>query len=251
MESKKERRKKEWYESWFDSPYYHILYKNRDKEEAAFFIDRLVAHLNIQEGERILDLACGKGRHAIQLHRKGFDVTGLDLSENSIREAKTHEGEGLHFDVHDMRHVYERERKYDRILNLFSSFGYFDSERENFRVIKAASEQLRSGGELVIDFLNAQKAVQELVPHEVKTVDGIEFHIDRYVAYGVLIKRIAFQDEGKGHEFKEKLRILFDNDLEMLLERANMQVMERFGDYALTPFDPRSSDRLIVVAKKN
>ncbi len=250
MSQEEDRRKREWYESWFDSPFYHILYKDRDEEEAAFFVDRLVDHLGIEKGERILDLACGKGRHAVQLHRKGFEVTGLDLSRNSIEEAKAQEREGLHFDVHDMRHVYDREQGFDKILNLFSSFGYFDSERENFRVIKAASEQLREGGELVIDFMNAQKALQELVPREVKFVDGIEFRIQRYVAYGMLIKRIAFQSKGEDREYEERLRILFDNDLQVLLERAGMSIVERFGDYSLTPFDPRSSDRLIIVAKK-
>ncbi|MFB6258320.1 MAG: SAM-dependent methyltransferase, partial [Flavobacteriales bacterium] len=87
----------------------------------------------------------------------------------------------LRFDVHDMRHVYGRNQKFDKILNLFSSFGYFRSEGENFRVIKAAAEQLRTGGQLVIDFMNAQKVLQSLVPHEVKRVDGIDFHIERYV----------------------------------------------------------------------
>ncbi len=240
----------DWYETWFDSPYYHILYKDRDEQEAAFFVDRLVDRLKALKGDRILDLACGKGRHAVQLHRKGFDVTGVDLSSNSIEEAKAYEAPGLRFDVHDMRHVYDRNQRFDKILNLFSSFGYFRSEGENFRVIKAASEQLREGGELVIDFMNAQKEVQGLVPHEIKTVEGIDFHIDRYVEYGILVKRIAFHDEGKGHEFKEKLRILFDNDLQVMLERAGMQIIDRYGDYALKPFDPRSSERLIIVARK-
>ncbi|MFB6259050.1 MAG: methyltransferase domain-containing protein [Flavobacteriales bacterium] len=248
--SAEERPEKDWYESWFDSPYYHILYKDRDEDEAAFFVDQLANRLKARKGDRILDLACGKGRHAVQLHRKGFDVTGVDLSQNSIEQAKAHEAPGLRFDVHDMRHVYDREEKFDKVLNLFSSFGYFRSEGENYRVIKAASEQLNPGGELVIDFMNAQKAVQELVPHEVKTVEGIEFHIDRYVEYGILVKRIAFYDEGKGHEFKEKLRILFDNDLQVMLERAGMKVIDRFGDYALEPFDRRSSERLIIVARK-
>lgn len=248
--TEEERAKKDWYETWFDSPYYHILYRDRDEDEAAFFVDQLVERLKAQKGDRILDMACGKGRHATQLHRKGFDVTGVDLSQNSIEEAKTYEAPGLHFDVHDMRHVYDREQKYDKILNLFSSFGYFRSEGENFRVIKAASEQLRPRGELVIDFMNVQKAIQELVPQEVKTVEGIDFHIDRYVEYGMLVKRIAFHDEGKGHEFKEKVRTLFDNDLQAMLERAGMQVIDRFGDYALNPFDRRSSKRLIIVARK-
>lgn len=245
-----ERPEKDWYESWFDSPYYHILYKERDEEEAAFFVDRLVEHLHVKKGERILDLACGKGRHAIQLHRKGFDVTGVDLSLNNIREAKEHESEGLRFDVHDMRHVYDRAGTFDKVLNLFSSFGYFKTEGENFRVIKAAAEQLRSGGQLVIDFMNAQKTLRTLVAEEIKRVDDIDFRIHRYVDRGVLIKHIAFNDQGKYHEFHERVRILFDNDLRIMLERAGMKIEEHFGDYGLHPFDRRNSDRSIIVARK-
>ena len=249
MSSEKEP-EKDWYEAWFDSPYYHILYKERDEEEAAFFVDRLVERLDTQEGERFLDLACGKGRHAIQLNRKGFDVTGVDLSRNSIREAKTYESESLRFDVHDMRLIYDREKGFDKILNLFSSFGYFRTEGENFRVIKSAAEQLRAGGELVIDFMNTQRTVQTLKARELKEVNGIRFHIQRYIDQGVLIKRIAFQDGGQDHEFHEKLRILFDNDLQFMLERAGMKVKDRFGDYALNPYDRRDSERLILIAEK-
>jgi 2-polyprenyl-3-methyl-5-hydroxy-6-metoxy-1,4-benzoquinol methylase len=249
--SSESEQEKDWYEAWFDSPYYHILYKDRDEEEAAFFVDRLVERLDTKGGERFLDLACGKGRHSIQLHRKGFDVTGVDLSTNNIREAKTHEDDGLRFDVHDMRLIYDREKGFDKVLNLFSSFGYFRTEGENFRVIRSAAEQLRPGGELVIDFMNTQRALQTLASEEVKEVDGIDFHIHRYIDQGVLIKRIAFEDGGKEFEFREKLRILFDNDLQFMLERAGMQVKDRFGDYALTPFDRRDSERLIIIAQKD
>src|SRR6478736_3856513 len=74
-----------WFASWFDTPYYHILYKDRDEEEAEFFMDNLVHYLNLPEEAKILDLACGKGRHAFHLIQLGFDVTGADLSVNSIR----------------------------------------------------------------------------------------------------------------------------------------------------------------------
>lgn len=95
--------KKAWYASWFDTPYYHILYKDRDYDEAQLFIDNLTHYLNIAEDATILDVACGKGRHAIYLNSLGYDVVGTDLSSNSIEEAKAFENEKLHFEVHDMR----------------------------------------------------------------------------------------------------------------------------------------------------
>ena len=78
---------KEWYKEWFSSPYYEILYHKRNEEEAAAFIQRLLQYLNPEPGSRMLDVACGKGRHSSELADMGFDVTGIDLSEPSISEA--------------------------------------------------------------------------------------------------------------------------------------------------------------------
>src|SRR3989344_5362829 len=120
----------EWFECWFDSPYYHVLYKNRDFTEAELFIDNLVQLIKPSKSNRILDLACGKGRHAIYLNKKGFDVTGIDLSEKSIECAKISGNETLHFYTHDMRKLF-RSNYFDIVLNLFTSFGYFEQERED------------------------------------------------------------------------------------------------------------------------
>src|SRR5436190_18774056 len=94
---------KPWFKDWFNSPYYHQLYFNRDEHEASAFINKLIDHLQPPVGSKMLDVACGKGRHSLQLATKGFDVTGIDLSEDSIREALQYESETLHFYQHDMR----------------------------------------------------------------------------------------------------------------------------------------------------
>ena len=96
-------KQKEWFREWFDSSWYHKLYFERNEHEAQQFLSRLINYLKCAEGSRMLDVACGKGRHSIQLAGKGFKVTGIDLSEDSIREAKEHENENLEFFVHDMR----------------------------------------------------------------------------------------------------------------------------------------------------
>ena len=96
-----------WFINWFDSPYYHLLYKNRDEKEAQVFIDDLMQYLQIPQGSKLIDIACGKGRHAIYFNKKGMDVVGVDLSSNSISYAKEHENSTLQFEVHDMREVYK------------------------------------------------------------------------------------------------------------------------------------------------
>src|SRR5687768_1289478 len=111
----------QWFESWFDSPWYPILYSHRDHAEAEAFVENLLKTLAPAPGARFLDLACGRGRHARFIHRRGFDVTGLDLSTASIADARLFEEPGLRFAVQDMRHPFPGT--YDYILNLFTSFG--------------------------------------------------------------------------------------------------------------------------------
>jgi 2-polyprenyl-3-methyl-5-hydroxy-6-metoxy-1,4-benzoquinol methylase len=87
----------EWFENWFDSEYYHLLYDNRNHEEADLFVSNLLAFLKLPKGAKVMDLACGKGRHSYFLNASGLDVLGVDLSSNSISEAKEMENESLHF----------------------------------------------------------------------------------------------------------------------------------------------------------
>jgi len=241
---------KEWFATWFDTPYYHILYKNRNEQEAQDFIDKLVAKVEINKNGLCLDLACGKGRHAKYLNSLGLNVVGLDLSENSIRQAKTHENERLAFDVHDMREVYN-ESQFDVIFNLFTSFGYFDSENDNQKVIDAVHTMLKPNGNLVIDFMNAQKVIQNLVKKEQKEVDGITFHITRKFDGNHIFKTIEFTDEnGEKHNYTERVQALTAAIFERLLTTGNFSLQNMYGNYQLEPFNELTSDRLILVAKR-
>jgi len=120
---------KKWFQHWFNSPYYHILYQQRDHAEAEFFIDNLCAYLKPAANARLFDIACGRGRHSIYFNSKGFDVTGIDLSIASIKYAKQYENKQLHFYVHDMRYLFY-VNYFDIALNLFTSFGYFETDQE-------------------------------------------------------------------------------------------------------------------------
>lgn len=236
-----------WFETWFDSPYYHILYKDRNDTEAQLFMDNLTHYLNLPEEAKILDLACGKGRHAIYLNQLGYDVTGVDLSENSIKEASKSSNDTLHFKVHDMR--VQTEEKYDAVFNLFTSFGYFENEEDNFKTLAAIKNSLTEYGFAVIDFMNANYVIDNLVPEEVKTVDGIDFHIKRYVADGHIHKEIDFEDKGQKFLFTEKVRALTLQDFEQMMEKADIYLLDIFGDYKLRKFYKNDSERLIMVFK--
>ncbi|MFM2369000.1 MAG: hypothetical protein RL619_1300 [Bacteroidota bacterium] len=236
-----------WYTSWFDTPYYHILYKERNYREAQVFMDNITHYLNLPEKAKVLDLACGKGRHSIYLNQLGFDVLGADLSENSITEASKNTNETLHFKVHDMREPFEE--KYDAIFNLFTSFGYFENDEDNLTTLKAIKESLSEYGFAVIDFMNVNQVLETLVPEETKTVEGIDFHIKRYLEDGHIYKEIDFEDKGQKFHFTEKVKALTLKDFEELMEEAGIYLLDIFGDYKLKKFHKTDSERLIMIFK--
>lgn len=240
---------RKWFQFWFNSPYYHILYNQRNDEEAELLIDNLSAHLKPQPNSRILDIACGRGRHAIYLNKKGYDVTGIDLSEQSITYAKQFENKSLHFYVHDMRKL-SNISYYDVALNLFTSFGYFDTEKEHVNALKAFRKSLKPNGTLVIDYFNTQKIIKHLTHQEIKTIDGIEFHLHKFVSEGKIVKHINFEHRLKTYAFEERVQAFTLTDFEQLLEKSGLKIIDIFGDYSLNTFSEDVSDRLILVCKK-
>lgn len=238
---------KNWFASWFDTPYYHILYKDRDYTEAQLFMDNITQYLNLPENAKILDLACGKGRHSIYLNQLGYNVTGADLSENSILEAKKATNATLQFEVHDMRIPFED--KFAAIFNLFTSFGYFENDGDNLRTLIAIKESLSEYGFAVIDFMNVPNVMENLVPKETKTVDGIDFHIKRFFIDGHIYKEIDFEDQGESYHFTEKVKALTLQDFENLMEQAGIFLLDVFGDYKLKKFHKTESERLIMIFK--
>ncbi len=240
-------RRKEWFGEWFDSPYYHVLYGHRDYNEARYFIDNLSVHLNIRPEDQIMDLACGKGRHSIYLNEKGYNVVGLDLSEQNIEHAKQYENERLRFQVHDMRKPYA-EDKFNYVLNMFTSFGYFETKQEHEDAICAVAKALKSDGKFVLDFLNPYTVINHLVEEEVKLIEGIEFHIIRDVSdNGYILKDIRFEHKCKSYHFQEKVKALRRSDFLDYFKTAGLIVKELFGDYDLNAYQAEKSERMIFV----
>ena len=235
-----------WFASWFDSPYYHILYKDRDDSEAAVFMDRLTQQLRLHPNSKILDLACGKGRHSRYLASLGYDVTGIDLSSQSITYAKKFEKENLHFEVHDMCLPYKKDF-FTSVFNLFTSFGYFENEQDNLQTIKAIKANLSNNGVAVIDFLNVFYVAANLVKQETKVVDGISFDIKREISNGYIQKHISFRADNTHYQYTEKVRALTLEDFKSYFKDAGVHLKQTFGDYHLNTFDAATSERLILI----
>ncbi|GAB3299155.1 SAM-dependent methyltransferase [Hymenobacter tenuis] len=240
----------EWFSTWFDSPYYHQLYRDRNYTEARAFLAKLLAHLHPKPTTRLLDLACGKGRHALYFSEQGYDVTGVDLSPQSIAHAQQFAHEHLRFHVHDMREPLPYA-PFDFIFNLFTSFGYFEQETENVVALRNAAAALRPGGKMVIDFLNTARTIQHLVAHETKVVDGTEFRLHRHFQNDFIVKEISFLDAaGQEQHYEERVRALSRERFEEYFHMAGLRLAEVLGDYHLGPYDEATSPRMIFVLKK-
>jgi cyclopropane fatty-acyl-phospholipid synthase-like methyltransferase len=238
-----------WFKDWFNSSYYHLLYNKRDVNEANFFITNLCNHLKINPNSKIWDLACGKGRHSIALSKKGFNVIGTDLSENSIQEAINQKEANVEFYVHDMRKLF-RTNYFDCVVNLFTSIGYFENYSDNFSVFKSVYASLKPNGIFVVDFLNAEKVKQTLKPIYIEQRNEITFQISKQIINNVIHKKINFEHQNKSYFFEETVTLLQKTDFENFASSCGFKLENVFGDYALNNFDKEKSDRLILIFKK-
>lgn len=241
---------KPWFEDWFDSPYYHLLYHNRNEVEALAFIKKLIAHLQPEHGSRMLDVACGKGRHSRALAEMGFDVTGIDLSFSSINEAKKSEHDMLHFFQHDMRLPFWI-RYFDYAFNFFTSFGYFKTLREHYNAIRTIAQSLKPNGILVLDYLNVRYAEDHLINSEKKLADDVMFYIKKWQDDEHFYKQIEVEDKGiKKQFFTEKVKKFSLKDFDEMFTHHGFVIDEVYGDYRFADYNTINSPRLIMIAKK-
>jgi SAM-dependent methyltransferase len=241
----------EWFRTWFNSSHYHQLYAHRNEEEAGSFINELVTMLEPKPGSCMLDVACGKGRHARMLAAHGFKVTGIDLAAASIHEARQYETPSLQFMEHDMREPFQQP-PVDYVFNLFTSFGYFDTAAENHSVIEMFARAMKPSATLVMDYLNVDFAIRSQTEGEIRNVDGIVYGINRWSDERHLYKRIAIYDAGKDamHEWTEKVARLTLADFTSLFAAHGLKIMLTFGDYQLNPYFRYLSPRLIMIVQK-
>ncbi len=239
------KNKSEWYIDWFNSPFYHQLYKERDYSEATYFMNNLVSHLKIPKDTTILDLACGRGRHSLYLSKIGYNVTGIDISKENIAEAKKNQSDRLNYIIHDMRQPLSYQ--FDLILNLFTSFGYYYNDIDNLHIIRSIKCNLNITGKAVIDFFNVDYVLNNLIEHEEKVIDETKFTINRYLVDNLLVKDIKIESNNKLYEFQEKVKAYRIEDFLSMFKECGLMLKENFGDYKLNNFNKNSSPRLIMV----
>ncbi len=241
-----------WFKDWFNSPYYYQLYFKRDEAEAAKFITKLIDHLQPPKGSYMLDIACGRGRHSRMLAAMGYRITGIDLSTDSILEAKKSECDNLEFFVHDMRLPFWINF-FDYAFNFFTSFGYFNTRREHDNAVRTIAQSLKPGGTFVIDYLNVHYAEDHLVHKSDLEIDGVNYHLTKWFDETHFFKKIVIEDEKQSMplEHIEKVAKFTLGDFTDMLSYQGLQIQDVFGDYKFNDYDVKNSPRMVIIARKN
>jgi SAM-dependent methyltransferase len=252
-----------WFTKWFSTQDYLDLYKHRDTRDAAKILRLLFENVSIPKGAKVLDLACGNGRHSLLIARKGYNVTGIDLSNYLISKAKEKlNGEysscrnRLSFEIGDMRYI-AHKNEFELVVNLFTSFGYFEKHSDNMKVIKSISSALKQNGWFLFDFLNRDYLLKHLVPFNVKREDKNIIVQIRNISGGFVEKNIFILKNNAVpgsypalNSYKEKIRLYSLKDFREMFSANGLKTVKVFGNYDGSKFVKSKSGRLILLAQK-
>ncbi len=244
--------KSEWFKDWFNTSQYLDVYKHRNEDDAEDHIKLILENVLIKPDAKILDMACGAGRHAIILARKNFDVTAVDLSENLLKVAKQNaknENLRIRFIHSDIRN-FNTDIKFDLVLNLFTSFGYFETDEENFSVLDKAFKLLNKDGFFVLDYFNSEYLKKNLIEYSREKIGDEVIFQKRKIEGSRVIKKITIQKNGGSNEYTESVRMYNYDELTEQLKKIGFDIYKTFGDFFGNKFDLQNSSRLIIICKK-
>jgi SAM-dependent methyltransferase len=241
-----------WYKDWFNSENYLKVYSHRDESEAERLVELIVNNLSIKSDSKILDMACGSGRHAVVFAKRGFDVTAVDLSQRLLLEAGENARKNdvkIEFVLSDILD-FETSKRYSLALNLFTSIGYFDNDEDNFSVLLKAYDLLIDGGYFVVDYFNKNFLLKNLVPTTVFSLNGMRITQNRSIQGNRVVKNITIENKGLLEEFYESVRLYSYDEMFTFIRKTGFTIIKEYGDYNGNIFDKESSPRLIIFAKK-
>lgn len=241
-----------WFKDWFNSENYLKVYSHRDESEAERLVELIVKSLGIKSDSKILDMACGSGRHAVIFAKRGFDVTAVDLSQMLLSDAKATARENdvkINFVLSDILD-FQTTQRFSLSLNLFTSFGYFDDDEDNFRVILKAYDLLIDGGYFVIDYFNKNYLLKNLIPTTVFSENGLRITQNRAIQGTRVVKNITIENGGSVEEFYESVRLYSYDEMLDYINKTGFSIFKEYGNYNGNNFINESSPRLIIFAKK-
>jgi len=242
----------EWYKNWFNSEEYLKVYRHRDKKEAYELVQLVVNNIEVSKVTTVLDMAAGSGRHAVIFAREGFEVTAVDLSENLLSVGKKYaENENVKIEfVHSDIRQFRPNIKYNLVLNLFTSMGYFEKDEENYFILSKAYELLENNGYFVLDYFNKSYVENNLVPSTIDEFDGSVITQNRFIEGERIIKEITIDNKGKINKYFESVRMFSKDELINMLQKLGFRITKIFGDFKGNSFELESSPRIIIIACK-
>jgi SAM-dependent methyltransferase len=246
-----------WFREWFNHPFYLEVYRHRDREEAARCISSILAITGLDakkpESVSVLDIACGAGRHTLELARLGYSVTGNDLSPYLLEEARK-EAEKceatIAFSCCDMRE-FPANGDFDLVVQLFTSFGYFDKEEDDLRVFRNVNKSLKNGGWYVLDLINPSHLEKTVVPESSRTTGNLAVTEKRKLEGGRITKTISITSaDGSTADFTESVKLFSLDEILRMLRSEGFAVEKITGNYNGEPFAEESSPRMMIFCRK-
>lgn len=242
----------DWFKDWFDSDEYLIAYKHRDDDDAKKLVSLILNNIDRNAVADVLDLACGSGRHSILLAKEGYNVTGIDLSKNLLNIANKFASESnlkVNFIRSDLRHI-KLKQQFDLVLNLFTSFGFFQSDNENSIIFRRAFELTRANGCFVFDFLNREFVIKNLIPYSVQDLGHSVIEQYREIISDRVVKKIIITSEGRAKEFIESVKLYSQDWLKTQLQINGFVISQNYGNYSGEIFSDVNSKRFIAICRK-
>ena len=243
----------EWWERFFDEEMGEVMFSEKAWQRAEEFCDPLIELLGIEPGARILDLACGSGRFALPLAQRGFRVVGLDLSSAYLKRGRAKAAErGLEvrFVQGDMRALPFKEA-FDAVVNLFTSFGYFEDESDHLRVLQEVRRSLKPGGRFLLEMANRDGLVRRFQAHDWHEFpDFLALEERAFIAERDRIETrwVKVYPDGRRKEYTSSLRLFTLRELIELFSQAGLKVLGRYGTLQGDPWS-WEAPRLVLVAK--
>jgi ubiquinone/menaquinone biosynthesis C-methylase UbiE len=242
----------EWFKDWFETQEYQSVYQHRNERDAEDLVTLILTNIILNHSAKVLDMACGTGRHSILFAKKGFNVTAVDLSKNMLSVARSKaqsENLNINFVQADLRY-FAYTVKFELIVNLFTSFGYFESDIENFHILKSAYLHLNESGYFVLDFFNKHFIENNLVLESIDKIGSGEIIQRRKIEGQRIIKDILIKNNGHSKMFRESVRMYDPEELSSELTRIGFAIEKTFGDFHGSKFDKTYSKRIILFARK-
>jgi len=248
---------KPWYETAFQADYIK-RYQHRNDKEARQAVDLILDLVPLNKSHLVLDLCCGAGRHSLAFCQAGYQVIGLDLSMDLLKQASSQPCDHVMGYVRgDMRKLPFEKDSFFSIVHLFTAFGYFDDDQENESVFSEIQRILEPGGYYFFDFLNAQKVIEQIGSEPLISVDESELDTVQSVKklsddQKRVIKTIAISDEEASEPMiiEENVRLFHQDDLRKMFERNGLKLVNEFGGYAGENFKPDLSERYMALLQK-